>query len=422
MKRSRLTTFTTLVAALGCGLLVASPVAGLASAVPSRAVAKPAAHPAGFFVTGKGRVAATSSSGALVRDSHGGEHVVTTRRALAASGDRGHVIYSTRQPGAKHWTTHELPGLRPMGRINIEAHLTWDSAHVFVVLYQCDGVYETEVSLAGTRLPTPSLVQTANTCPNPGSLPAASAPPIAEAFPKPGFSDPKQISVLLDDPAQGNKPALFSGPPAGPFKASDALPTADGFVPQQMTIDRDTGRIVAIGSGISDGNRAIYETTCTSEFCAERLPADYGSSWSALTKIASLGSPTNDYRVESVAAFDAAIWVGLLKPRDPASPTRPTLYLVHHAKYGGWIGAVRLPHTTGQDTALQLAINPRTGSPLAAFTRRNPAATVAKSGIMVDTRLAGRWQLKFLTHWAHDYTQSLTSTGKRRAVIGYIQR
>ena len=400
---------TAIVAGVGCCLLGSIPTGAVAApSAPSAASA--AAHPAGFFVTGQGRVAVTNNQAALVRDTHGGQHVLTSIRSSTVAGDKGHILYVTRLPGKTHWLTHEIPGLRPLAGLKIEEHLSYSGSRVFAVLYECDGVFVTDASRIATRLPEPSLVQAANNCSSPGSSPAASAPPTADAVDLPGTAE---IGVLLPDPAQANRPAIFSGTPGGTFTPGTAIPDTDGFTPLQMTIDEWNGRITVIGEGTDGTSKGIYDVSMYY----------YGSAWSNPVKIASLASPTSDYTVESVVAFKSAIWVGLLRPHGPTTHPTHVLYLVHGNSNGQWFGAVPLTHTTGQDTALSLVINQSTDHLHAAFTRVDPAAPAKKSGIMVQARFNGKWQApKFLTHWYHDYTDQITLTSKGTAVIGYAQR
>jgi hypothetical protein len=418
MTRTRRTTITALAAALACGLLVASPVAGIASAVPSRAAAKPAAHPVGFFVTGAGQAVTGTAQSALVHDGNGGNHVVTVRQDLGVSGDRGHIVYRTRQFGAKAWTRTEIPGLRRLVGLRLQALISSDGDRVIVVIYQCNGVYVTQTSVTGTRLPTPTLVRGARSCAHPRSAPAASAPPIAQAA---VGVDGWNIGVLLEAPylySPPHLPFMFYGDFDTAFNAHDEpIPPTDGFVPLLMTLDQPTGKIVVIGKGMSGRDQAIFETT---GYNGVRFD---GGVWTTPVKIASLDSPSRDYTVESVTARGAKIWVGLLKPHTASSPANaPTLFLAHTTG-SRWFSPAQMSHTTGQDTALRLAFNNTTGTLHTAFTRSNPAAPVTNSGIMAESLLNGTWQTpRFLTHWIHDYTQQLDVTASGHIVIGYNQR
>jgi hypothetical protein len=412
--RGRCTT-ALMAAAIGCGLVAAAPTGALAAPAghaPS-SHAKPAAvaHPDGFYVTGETPPAvAGDSPSALVRDKEGRQHIVTVKRSPSAPG-QGHILYLTRSPSEKHWLVREIPGLRPLGGIQVEEHLGWDEVSVFIVLYQCNGVFVTDASLAATRMPEPTLVQAANNCSSPGKTPTASAPPIADAAGLPGAGD--TVGIILPDPSQSNQPALFTGQPGGTFTAEPVYTEADGFVPVQMTVDAWTGRITVVGAGTNGTDKGIYEVS----------KLYYESTWGAITRIAGLASATSDYTIESVTAYKGATWVGLLKPHPVGRPLKNSLYLVQGLTNGQFFGALPLPHSTGQDTALVLTINQGTNHLHAAFTRVNPAAPAKKSGIMVEARFGGKWQTpKFLTHWDRDYTDALTLTAKGQAVIGYVQR
>jgi hypothetical protein len=416
MRSNRLWISTALSAAVCCGLLVASPVADIASAAPSRPAAKPAAHPVGFFVTGAGQAVAGTAPSALVHDGNGGNHVVTVRQDLSVSGDRGHIVYETRQFGAKTWTRTEVSGLRPLAGVRLQELLS--DGQLIVLIYQCNGVYETQLPLNGPRLPPLTLVQAAHNCGHPRSAPAASAPPIAQALAGPDGWD---MGVLLEAavPPPSNRPVMLYGEHAGPFQAyAEGIPATDGFVPLMTTLDQTTGKIIVVGKGMSGGNQAIFEVA------GYNGVYDDGGVWTTPVKIASLGSPTRDYTVQSVAARGAKVWVGLGKPHTATSPPNaPTLFLAHTTGTGVWLAPGKMPHTTGQDSALRLAFNNTTGTLHTAFTRSNPAAPVTNSGIMAESLLNGTWQTpRFLTHWIHDYTQQLDVTASGHIVLGYNQR
>jgi hypothetical protein len=416
MKRTRRTTITTLAAALACGVLVVSPSVGTAVAAPGHSAATPAAHPAGFFVTGVGQAVAGTAQSAFVHDGNGGNHVVTVRQDRSVSGDRGHIVYATRQRGATAWTRTEIPGLRPLAGLRLQALMSSEGGEVVVVIYQCNGVYETETTLTGARLPTPIRVLAARNCRHPGSAPIASAPPIAQAA---TGVDGWDLGVLLATPYISSRPVMFYGDFKGPFTTHDeSMPVTDRFVPLLMTLDQATGKIVVIGKGMSGHDQAIFETTgYNGVHRGEGV-------WTKPVKIASLNSPTRDYTAQAVTARGAKIWVGLLKPHTATSPPNaPTLFLTHTAGSGRWSSPAQMPHTTGQDTALRLAFNNTTGTLHTAFTRSNPAAPASDSGIMAESLLNGSWQTpRFLTHWIHDYAQQLDITDSGHIVIGYNQR
>jgi hypothetical protein len=424
MRASRIWFCGTLTATMGSVFLATTPVAGMAGA-DDHAALKPRKHASGFFVTGQGRVTTGTAPTAFVRDFRGGEHLVTTKRDPAAAGNQGHVLYLTRQPGAKRWTTRVLPGLRPLNGIQLEAHEATLRSALFVALHQCNGVFVTETTLRQTQLSAPTLVQAADGCAKPSPVRIASAPPISMAT----YVDLKTIGVIRPDPALANSPTLFIGHPGGPYspesvatgdpvRAVDPLPNTNGFVASQVTIDNATGRLVAVGEGMSGGARAIYVTTQPYNY---RAPAY----WKAPTKIASLGSPTRDYAIEGVAAWNGKVWVGLRKPPAAGTSPRHTLFIARNGNHGKWYDAMPLPHTTGHDTALRLLINPTTEALHVAFTRINPNAPTKLSGIMVESLSHGKWHTpRFVTHGSHDYAQVISLapfTGHARAVIGFTR-
>jgi hypothetical protein len=363
-------------------------------------------HPVGFYVSGQGRVVKGSNDTALVRDENGGEHVVTTVRSTAGSGNSGHIVYLTRKAGATKWTSHAIPGLRPMaGGIKVEIHTSFYGDRVFAVFYQCNGVYVSDATLSQSRLPTPTLVEAESNCASPVKAPAG---PTSDAVALPYGGD--EVAVLLPDPANSNQPSLFTGTPGGTFTASDPLPTTDSLAPVRMTIDSVTGLITVVSNG-SDGTHAgIYVTN----------KPYYTSTWSTPTRIATLSRATQDFTVGSVTAYNGAIWVGLQEPNLTGLHRTHALFVQHGTASNQWIGVVPLAHATLKDTDLQLAFNAQTGHLHAAFSRVNPASKTKKSGIITEARVSGKWvDLKFLTHWYKDRTTQITYTNAGHAVIGY---
>lgn len=396
---------TRLLAVAASGLLLT-----VVGAQAGHAAASASAHPKGFFVTGQGRVTSTPNPSALVRDPNGGLHVITSVRSPSATGDRGHIVYITRQPGQKHWLSHPIPGLRPLAGIRVEEHLNFAGNRVFAVIYECDGIYAMDTTLKSSRMPEPSLMQPLDTCDHPGGATGGSAPPTARAVPLPSGGE---IGVLLPDPAQDNRLAIFTGSPGSTFTPDTAIPTANGFAPKQMTIDQWSGRITIIGLGTDGTNVGIYDIS----------RPWWEPTWTAPVRIATLNGTSNNYQIQSVVAYKSSVWVGLLKASNAGSHPRTGLYLVHGDSSGQWSGAIALPHSTSHDTALRLAINLTTNHLHAAFTRVNPVSHVKKSGIMTEARFDGRWhQPKFFTHWYRDYANQLTLTTKGHAVISYVQR
>jgi hypothetical protein len=408
MRSTRVRSITALLACIGCGLFVSAPIGALA-APAAHSVASAKSHPVGFFITGQGEITKGSNASALVRDSNGGEHVVTSVVSKTASGDRGHLVYLTKAPGTSKWIKHAIPGLQPMaGGIQVEEHLSLYRPRVFAVFYECNGVYVSDASYTATRLPKPTLVKSEDNCTSP---PPAVSGPINDAIALPGGDD--QIGVLLPDPNQSNDPTLYTGSPGGTFTPQPALPTTDSFVPSMVTIDAQDGKITVVGQGSDGTNEGVYVVT----------KPYYVSTWSTPTLIASMSLPTQDFTIQSVTANNGATWVGLRKPRVTGVTQKYSLFVDHGTSTGQWIGAVHLPHSILGDSALVLSINADTGNLHAAFTRAVATSKTKKSGIITEARVSGKWtDVKFLTHWYHDRTAEITYTASGHAVVGYTQR
>jgi hypothetical protein len=390
------------------GALATTPAGALAA--PHRHLAaapKAVAHPRGFFVSGSsGRATSSTAQSALVRDSRGGQHVITS--TPSSTPNQGHLVYLTRQAGAKHWTSHPIPGLRPTnGGIGVEEHVSVDGKRIEVVIYECDGVFAADTNLTASRMPEPTQIIAENNCAT--ATAGSDDPPRADAI----AIYARDIGVLLPDPKQDNRPALFVGTPGQDnFLPGDAIPTTDGITIDQITRDPYTGKIIAVGQGSDATTEGIYVTE----------QGEFRGTWSAPVRIASLNSATTDFTVESVTSFKNSIWVGLERPTvDGVHPTH-TLYLVHGTSANEWDGAIPLPHATSHDTSLRLLTNPATGHLHAAFTRVVLSSKANKSGILQEARTGNKWsQPRYITHWYLDTADQITINAAGRAVIGYEQ-
>jgi hypothetical protein len=392
-----------LLTCLGCGALVGMPAGAFATPshhhVATVKHKKKPAHPSGFFITGQGKVTSITEPAALVRDSNGGEHVVTSQVSASAAGNEGHIIYLTRKAGATKWTSHPIPQLVPMaGKIGVETHLSTDGTRVFAVYYRCDGVYVSDTSLTSTRMPLPTLVQSRDTCSDP--TPTGTAP-IEDAVPL--FNH--QIGILLPDPAQSGKNATFTPQPA--------LPTTDSFVPTEMTLDASGERLVVVGDGNDGTNNGVYLTS----------ESVFSGVWTPPVQLATLNSATANYVIQAVASYRGSTWIGMSRPAGFVAHPSHTLFVVHLTPSGQSNGVIPLAHSTPADRALRLSYNNATGHLHAVYTRVNPNSHESKSGILHQALISGHWaKPKFLTHWYHDTASQITVTAGGSPVIGYEQR
>jgi hypothetical protein len=380
---------------------------GVTGAVATAPVASAhaAAHPKGFFVSDSGQATASTAPSALVRDTDGGEHVITSATSSTAS--MSHLVYVTRRHGATHWTSHAIPGLRPnAGGIKVEEHLSVDDRRIVVVIYECDGVFTADVNLSAVRMPEPTQVVADNNCAT--ATKTSDDPPTANAV---ALFD-RRLGILLPDPKQDNRTALFVGTPGQTaFTAGGSIPTTDNVTIDQLARDAFTGRLIAVGQGTDGTDEGVYVTE----------QSEFGDTWTTPVRIATLNRATSDFTIESVTSFKNSIWVGLQRPTIAGSHPKHTLYLVHGIS-GEWDGAIALPHSTSQDSSLRLLLNPATGHLHAAFTRVVPSSKTKKSGILQEARVGSKWsQPKYFTHWYRDVADQITINAAGKAVVGYEQ-
>ncbi|HEX3824676.1 MAG TPA: hypothetical protein VHV79_09455 [Mycobacteriales bacterium] len=402
MRTSRARTAGALLTGLGAALLIAAPTGAVAAQHSHATSSKKPAHPAGLFVSEQGRITKAATPSAFLRDFNSTQHIVTS--VASTTPGKSRVVYLTRRSKAGKWTSHAIPGLRPSaGKIQIEAHLSPDGRHVYVVFYECDGVFASAAGINAVRLPEPTqITATTNTCGRPNA--SNDNPPIARSMVFP-YND---MGVLLPDPAQDNKIALWKGLPNTGFVPGAALPTTDGFTPVQITTGT-SGQVVVIGTGMDGANQAIYTV----------MKDPYGSTWSAPVKLATLNSPTSDYTIEALTSYRYSTWVGLYRPRGSSGRTH-TLFL-DHGTASGWLGVVPMAHTTTHDSSLRLVYNEGTGHLHAAFTRVDPASKSKKSGIMQQTLIKSWAKPKFVTHWYRDVAAQLTFTNGGHTILSYYQ-
>lgn len=388
---------------LGCGAFAAGPTGAFAAPHHHSAASKHP-HGKGFYVADQKKTLKVTSSvspSALVEDQDGNRHVVTVAKSASASGNQGHIVYYTR-PSGRHtkWKAHQVPGLRPLDGIQVQDGLSADGRRVFAVFFQCNGVYAADASLKTTRLPVPTLVKSEDNCST--AQPASLDPPIGQAV---ALSFTHEIGILLPDPAQLDQPAIWVGKPGDTFSPGPALPTSNGFVPEQIASDPTSSTIVAVGEGMDGVNRAVYVTKLQS------------NTWSNPKLVATLSSPTTDYTIEAISAYHKSTYVGLSRQ---AAASHSGLFTVHGTKSGQWGGVIRLTHSKPSDTSLRLMTNPDTGHLHAAFTRHSPHN---KAGILQQTRGDHGWNKpKYYSHSRRDVAQQITFSLAGLGVVGYLHK
>jgi hypothetical protein len=393
------------------GVFMAAPQA-LAAPHPTGAVPAPApALPHGFFEsTGATTTRITSSQwpAALLRDGKGGQHLITTVHKTAKEFQ---IVYLTRKPGATHWTSHAVRGLRPDATaIEVEAHLNVSGIRIFVVLYQCNGEYVTDAPIGSARLPKPPLVRASAKCSEADSDNAAAPadnPPVERAV----ALGAREVGVLEESKTASW--SVWEGKVGAAFVAGPALPTAHQFRPQQISRDPSTGRIVVDGYGFVGNHGAVYVVTL--------MPGS--STWTAPKRIA-LAQSTNvrtDFVLDSLTSLHAATYVGL--ENATASASGHGLFIVRRNKSGQWTHPAGIPHTTAFDSGLRLAASPRSGHLHAAWTRNDPGSKTTLSGVMQEVHNAEGWtKPTFFSHDSLDIVDEITITAAGHAIIGYQQR
>jgi hypothetical protein len=407
-------------AAMGClagGAIAAAPItSAIASPHGAQAPAghhhhHKVVHPKGFFVGNRdGHVQKVESYGtpsALVRDSNGREHLVTTQPSKADP-TMGHLVYLTRDTDTSAWKAHAVPGLRDLtGGVQVEAHLSFFGKRIFAVLYECDGVFVADAPVGASRLPLPQEVVSADNCASPPA--SSNNPPVQLA----GNTYGRNVGILLPGLLPGSY-AIYSGTP-GPdatFTAGTPLPTTDSFVPKFLAIDPVSQDIIVVGTGSDGTNVGIYEVKQTGG----------GGSWSEPNEIASLGSATADYKIQALQTYARHIYVGLLKPSG-GKHLKHSLYLVKIQPSGQTLGSVPLPHSNGNDHYLRLVVNPATRHLHAAWTRiiaGKPGS--ANNGLMHEAQGSSGWnKATYITHWYRDVPTQITLTKKYHPIIGFDQ-
>jgi hypothetical protein len=365
-------------------------------------------HPNGFFVGDRNanvqKVESFGTPSALVRDSNGTEHLVTTK-PTSADPTMGHIEYGTRATDKDKWKIREVPVLRNLtGGVQVESHLSFNGRRIFAIFYECDGVFVVDAPIGAGRLPEPTEVASADTCSAP--VDSTDNPPVARA----GTVSGRTIEVMLPDPAQGGAEAIFSGVPTEEFTPGTALPTTDDFTPLQVAMDPTYGGIVVVGTGSDGTNEGIY---------AVRGQA-FSDTWTDPEQIATLNSPTSDYKIDSLQNYNHHTFVGLEKPGASLSHS---LFLVKGQPSGQWLGAVPLPHTAGHDHNLRLVVNTDTHHLHAAWTRVIASSHAKKSGIMHEGQSATGWlKPTFVSHWYRDVPTQITLTSAGHPYIGFNQR
>src|SRR5689334_5201143 len=121
------TTRRAAVAALGlcCGAAIAVPSAALAAS--GHAAAKQ--HGKGFYLAnqnGTEKVTSVYGPAGSVVDPNGNRHVVSLEPSANATGNQGHIVYSTRANESNKWKSHRVPGLRPLDGMQLQLGLSGD--------------------------------------------------------------------------------------------------------------------------------------------------------------------------------------------------------------------------------------------------------------------------------------------------------
>lgn len=373
--------------------------------------AKKVHHADGFFVVDRNgkqqKVEDYGTPSALVRDDQGREHLVTTKPSKG-NPTKGNIVYLTRETDKSSWKSHAIPGkINLSGGVQVEAFQTFGDRRIAAVFHECSGTYVSDAPVGASRLSEPGLVAPADNCASPPSV--TDNPPVALS----GNPVSREVSVLLPGTLT-NTFALYTGTPsASPdFTAGIPLPTINNFVPEQVAIDPVYGNKVVVGTGSDGTDEGIYVTT----------QSQYGTTWTDPVEIASLSSPTSNYKIEAAQTYNRHTFIGLSKPSN-GKHLKHSLFLVKGTPSGQWSGTLALVHSNGYDHNLRFEVNTGTSHLHAVWTRIVPGHKSGKSGLMHEAQTTTGWQKPFyVTHWYHDIATDITLDPAGHPFIGFNQR
>lgn len=324
-----------------------------------------------------------------------------------ASGD-GHIVYYSRKLKAKTWNVHTAPGTFDLsGHPRLE--FTTGAGNLYLVAYTCSGVYAVLFADTARRLPQFTQVSPVSDCNASSARQHRSAVFVDITY-------NEYLHVIVPDASVDGQWDVMLGRPGGGLTQVTTVPSDHGFVPSQFLGNPDEAGGEVIGHGVdADGNKAVYETAESYEW--DGATKKYVDDWTDLSEVATLGSATKDYTLESASFFGSLLDIGLYLPAGTRAGQKHTLFYDERDSTDQWSSPIPLPRTGMHDRNLILTTSPETSKLRATWERSIGSPTRArrtKSGIITERRLTSGWTpAAHESHWWKDtpLTVSYDSTG-----------
>lgn len=383
----------------------------VSAATPSRHH-KPAPK-IGLFVAHEPRITPNTAPASYVVDSRNYEHFVQFREG--ATGD-GHIAYYSRKLKARSWTMHTAPGgfdLTGHPRLEFSA----EGSNLYLVAYTCKGVYAVLFADSAQRLPQFTQVSSVSDCN------ASSTPQTMSAV----FDDilyNQNLHVIVPDAEVDGQWDVLLGRPGAGFTQVTTVPRDHGFVPTQYLGNPNGAGGEVIGRGIdAEGNKGVYETA--ESYHWDSATMKYVDDWTDLTEVATLGSPTIDYTVESASFYGDLLDLGLYLPAGSRGQ-KHTLFIDERDATDQWSSPIPVPRTGMHDHNLILTTSPETAKLRATWERSIGSPRTARrtsSGIITERRLTSGWTPAVQeSHWWNDVPLTVSYDRTGLPHFFYLQR
>jgi hypothetical protein len=395
--------------------LAALSLQGVSDASTHHSTRKLSKPKSGLFVAGEPRLTSSTKSSAYAVDSSNYEHFVQFKAGSSAT--TGKIVYKSRKLGAKTWVTHNAPGnFATSGQPRLEIVNDNNRLDLDVVAFTCGGVYAVSLSHSTTRLAQFTKVSAVSDCAR-TSRPTQLVASFYNANISSGY-----LNIVVPDATTPGQWDLVAGAPGKPFTKIATVPTDDSFVPTQLVGYYYNGGTV-VGQGVdSSGNKGVFASTIGFKY-DDSVQSEVVT-WTDLTEIATLNSPTKNYTIAQSTTHDRTTDVGLYLPAGTRKGQKHTLFVDTQDSSGQWSGPISIDGTTLHDRGLILSTSQTTGKLRATWLRVNAKNATTKrssSGIMTSRLLSAGWtKAAFETHWYKD--TPLSTTYDRKGVPHFFYR